>query len=228
MSENPPPKAFNSMPPVVVALFGLIAGTELLFTFAGTGILGGPDGIGWRYTAIENYAVNTTLVGWMVENNKYPLEHLARFVSFSFVHSSMINTAVACALFLAMGKMVGTAFSAVAVLVFFFVSAGMGAICYSLAVPEGGWLFGSFTGIYGLIGAYTFIVWVSLRIQNAPQGQAFYLIAILMGVQLGFGMILGDNDSWIADLTAFVTGFILSFFFVPGGFGSVLELFRKS
>jgi hypothetical protein len=49
-----------------------------------------------------------------------------------------------------------------------------------------------------------------------------------MGVQLGFGIILGDNDSWIADLTAFVTGFILSFFFIPGGFDSVLSLFRKS
>jgi rhomboid protease GluP len=227
MSENTPPKAFNPMPPVVVALFGLIAGTELLFTFAGTGILGDPDGIGWRYAAIESYGVNTSLIGWMIETNQYPLEHLARFVSFSFLHSSMINTAVACALFLAMGKMVGTIFSAVAVLVFFFVSAVIGAVCYSLAVPEGGWLFGSFTGIYGLIGAYTFMIWVSLRVRNAPQGQAFYLIAILMGVQLGFGMILGDNNSWIADLTAFLTGFILSFFFVPGGFGSVLALFRR-
>jgi membrane associated rhomboid family serine protease len=163
----------------------------------------------------------------MIETNQYPLEHLARYVSFSFLHSSMINTAVACALFLAMGKMVGTAFSAVAVLVFFFASAAVGAVCYSLAMPEGGWLFGSFTGIYGLIGAYTFMIWVSLRVQNAPPGQAFYLIAILMAVQLGFGMILGDNNSWIADLTAFVTGFILSFFFVPGGFGSVLALFRR-
>ena len=228
MSENSPPKAFNPMPPVVMALFGLIAGTELLFTFAGSGILGDTDGVGWRYAAIESYGVNTALLGWMVENNLYPLEHLARFVSFSFLHSSMINAAVACALFLAMGKMVGTAFSAVAVLMFFFISAAAGAICYSIAVPEGEWLFGSFTGIYGLIGAYTFMVWVSLRVQNAPQGQAFYLIAVLMGVQLGFGMILGDNDSWIADLTAFVTGFILSFFFVPGGLGSMLSLFRKS
>ncbi|MAT88386.1 MAG: rhomboid family intramembrane serine protease [Aestuariivita sp.] len=228
MPENPLPKVFNPMPPVVVALFGLIAGTELLFTFGESAILGGIDGRGLRYAAIESYGVNTALLGWMVENNQYPLEHLARFVSFSFLHSSMISTAIACALFLAMGKMVGTVFPAVALLMFFFVPAGVGALSYSLAVPEGGWLFGSFTGIYGLIGAYTFMIWVSLKVRNVPQGQAFHLIAILMVVQLGFGMVLGDNDSWIADLSAFVTGFVLSFFFVPGGFGSVLNLFRKS
>ena len=227
MSENPTPNAFNPMPPVVLALFGIIVGTELLFTFAENGILGATDYSRWRYDAIESYGINTALLGWMVENNKYPVEHLARFVSFSFLHSSIINTAIACALFLAMGKMVGTAFSSAAVLVFFFVPAAVGALFYSLAIPRGEWLFGSFTAIYGLIGAYTFMIWISLRVQNAPQGQAFYLIALLMAVQLGFGMILGDNDSWIADLSAFVTGFVLSFFFAPGGLSGVLTMFRK-
>ena len=77
MSENPTPNAFNPMPPVVLALFGLIAGTEFLFTFAENAIWGGTDGRGWRYEAIESYGVNTALLGWMVENKKYPLDHLA-------------------------------------------------------------------------------------------------------------------------------------------------------
>ena len=104
MSENPKPKAFNPMPPVVLALFGLIAGTEFLLLIAENAIGSEIYDGGWRHEAIETYGVNTAILGWMIESNKYPLEHLARFVSFSFLHSSMINTAIACALFLAIGK----------------------------------------------------------------------------------------------------------------------------
>ena len=68
--------------------------------------------------AIERFGVNPQITHWMLENHHYPLDHLARFVTFSFVHGSMINTAVSCALFLAMGKMVGSAFSPLALLVF--------------------------------------------------------------------------------------------------------------
>ena len=124
--------------------------------------------------------------------------------------------------------MVGYAFPSVALLVFFIGSAVVGALAFSLAAPDGGWLFGSFAGIYGLIGAYTFMIWITLRVQKAPQGRAFHLIAFLMGIQLLFGVIFGESKTWIADLAGFVTGFILSFFFLPGGLSHILEILRKS
>ncbi len=227
MYRNSQPNAFNPMPPVVVALFAAIGGIEFWLTI-GPVLIGGSNAIEWRVETIERFAVNSHLTLWMIENKKYTLDDLARFVSFSFIHGSMLNTAIACALFLAMGKIVGSLFSAISVLVFFVGSAAVGAFIYSLAVPEGGWLFGSITGIYGLIGAYTFMMWITLRVNNAPQGQAFYLIALLMGVQLIFSIIFGDNDSWVADLISFGTGFLLSFLFVPGGFSRVLDMLRKS
>ena len=227
MSQSPLPSAFNTMPSIVVALFAIILGVETWFA-AGTLLIGGPEIIEWRVKAIEKYAVPAELFPWMIENNQYPLEHLARFVSFSFINKSMINTAIACALFLAMGKMVGSVFSSVAVLILFVGSAATGATIYSLIVLENSWLFGSLTGIYGLIGAYTFIMWITLRRQNAPQKQAFYLIFLIMGIQLFFGIIFEDNKSWIADLISSITGFSLSFLFFPGGLSKVLDLLRKS
>ena len=215
------------MPPVVIALFAVIGVVELWFTL-GPNFVSGTGTVAWRMQAIERFGVNPQVVQWMIENKHYPLDHLARFVSFSFIHSSMLNTAVSCALFLAMGKMVGTAFPAIAILVFFIGSAFVGAMVFSFAAPDGGWLFGSFTGTYGLIGAYTFMMWFTLRVHKAPQGRAFHLIAFLMGIQLLFGMILGENSTWIADLFGFLTGFILSFFFIPGGLSHVLEMLRKS
>ena len=227
MSDTSPPPVFNPMPPVVVALFAVIVVVELWFTL-GPNFVSGIDTVAWRMQGIERFGVNPQVVQWMIEKNLYSLDHLARFVSFSFIHSSMLNTAVSCALFLAMGKMVGSAFSSIALLVFFLGSALVGAMVFSLAAPDGGWLFGSFTGIYGLIGAYTFMMWLTFRVHKAPQGQAFHLIAFLMGIQLVFGMIFGGNSTWIADLFGFLTGFFLSFFFIPGGFSHVLEMLRKS
>ena len=110
MSENTPPSAFNPMPPVIVALFAVIAGLELVFSLGTLGLFGGADASSWRFLAIERYGVNTSLFSWMLENKHYPIEHLLRFISFSFLHQSMISTAVSCALLLAIGKMVGSAF----------------------------------------------------------------------------------------------------------------------
>ena len=227
MSDTSPPPVFNSMPPVVVALFAVIGVVELWFTL-GPNFISGAETVAWRRQAIERFGVTPQIVHWMIEKNHYPLDQLARFVTFSFIHSSMINTAVSCALFLAMGKMVGSAFQSIALLVFFIGSAVVGALAFSFAAPDGGWLFGSFAGIYGLIGAYSFMMWITLRVHKAPQGQAFHLIAFLMGIQLLFGMIFGGNSTWIADLIGFATGFILSFFLIPGGFSRVLEMLRKS
>ena len=227
MSDTSPPPVFNPMPPVVLALFAVIGVVELWFTLGPYFVIE-TDTIDWRMQAIERFGVNPQVVSWMIENNHYPLEDLARFVSFSFIHSSMFSTAVSCALFLAMGKIVGSVFPSIALLVFFIGSSLVGAMIFSFAAPYGGWLFGSFTGIYGLIGAYTFMMWLTLRVHKAPQGQAFHLIAFLMGIQLLFGMIFGGNSTWIADFLGFLTGFFLSFFFIPGGLSHVLEMFRKS
>lgn len=48
-----------------------------------------------------------------------------------------------------------------------------------------------------------------------------------MAVQLVFEILFGGTKTWIADIIAFVTGFVLACFFVPGGIGRVLELMRR-
>ena len=48
--ENPLP--VNPMPPVIVALFLLIAGIEAVMWLGAQGIAGGADGVGWRIASI--------------------------------------------------------------------------------------------------------------------------------------------------------------------------------
>ncbi|MGB1511233.1 MAG: rhomboid family intramembrane serine protease, partial [Paracoccaceae bacterium] len=134
--ETPKAAALNPMPPVVMALFLMIAGVEALFALASIGVLGEGFDASWRFLAIERYGMNTNLVSWMRDTQDYGAEHLVRFVTFSFLHASFMQAAIACALFLAMGKMVGSVFSAVSVLLVFGLSAAIGAVAFCLVLPE--------------------------------------------------------------------------------------------
>jgi len=69
--ETPKAAALNPMPPVVMALFLMIAGVEALFALASIGVLGEGFDASWRFFAIERYGMNTNLVSWMRETQDY-------------------------------------------------------------------------------------------------------------------------------------------------------------
>ena len=96
------------------------------------------------------------------------------------------------------------------------------------AVPlTKGALIGAYPPVYGLIGAFTFLLWVRLAAVGANQNRAFLMIGFLLGTQLVFGLAFGGGLDWIADLAGFTTGFFLSFVVSPGGFGRVRDRLRQ-
>jgi membrane associated rhomboid family serine protease len=88
-------------------------------------------------------------------------------------------------------------------------------------------LIGGFPAVYGLIGAFTFLLWRSLALIGANQARAFTLIAFLMGIQLVFGLMFGLQKDWVADLVGFACGFGLSFFVSPGGWTRMRGRMRR-
>lgn len=227
MSEDPNTPVFNAIPPVIIALFLILAGIELTFFLAETRIIGGAGGFAWRADAIERFGMNTNILPWMLEQGRFPVEYLLRFVSYAFIHAGFLQTAIACTLFLAMGRYVGMSFHPVSVVAIFVCASVVGAVAYSYFGPSGAWLIGAYPAIYGLIGAYSFILWIALSARNEPQYQAFYLIAFLMGVQLLFELLFSGSSAWVADFSGFLTGFILSFVLSPGGAARVLRHLRR-
>ncbi|WP_146345951.1 rhomboid family intramembrane serine protease [Phaeobacter marinintestinus] len=227
MSSDPNIPAVNPLPPVVAALFLVIMGIEVTFFLGTRGLIGGPEAVGWRLDAINRYAFSSEIFAWMRQNNVWPTEHLIRFVSYSFVHVSFTQALFAGVFVLAMGKMVAEAFGSIAMLLVFVVSGIGGALVYGLVLPDATWLIGGFPAVYGLIGAFTFLLWRSLATVGANQTRAFSLIAMLMGIQLLFGLLFGGNNDWVADLAGFATGFGLSFFLVPGGWAAIRNLIRR-
>jgi membrane associated rhomboid family serine protease len=150
-----------------------------------------------------------------------------RFLSYAFVHGSFTHALLAAVFILAMGKFVAEVFRPWAVLVIFLVPVVLGGVAYSLVPGVKMALFGAYPGAYGLIGAFTFILWARLGAQNANRARAFTLIAFLLGVQLLFGVIFGGAPDWVADLAGFSAGFALSLMVGPGGPAHLLRLIRQ-
>lgn len=217
---------FNYIPPVVAALALVIVGIETVFYLGALGFAGGPEAVGWRLAAVQKYAFSPEILSWMWQSGVWPFEHLIRPVTYLFVHGNFTHALFAAVIVLALGKMVGEVFHPLATLVVFIASGIVGAVLYTLVWSEGAPLIGAYPGAYGLIGAFTFLLWVRLRAVGEHQGRAFTLIGFLMGIQLLFGVIFGGTGDWVADLAGFATGFALSFFLVPGGWARVRDMIR--
>lgn len=72
-----------------------------------------------------------------------------------------------------------------------------------------------------MIGAFTFLLARSLASVGSNQARAFSLIAVLMGIQLLFGLFGGVQNDWVADLAGFVIGFGMSYVVSPGGWARI-------
>jgi membrane associated rhomboid family serine protease len=152
---------------------------------------------------------------------------LLRLVSYPLVHLNFTHALFVVVFLLALGKMVGEVFRPWAVLVVFFGATLAGALTYTalpfIHIP----LIGGYPPVYGLIGAFTFLLWTNLADTGSSQYRAFSLIGMLMAIQLLFGLLFGGGWDWVAELAGFFVGFFLSFVVSPGGWARVKEKIRE-
>lgn len=217
----------NPLPPVVIALFLVIVGLEVVFNLGARGLIGGPQAVGWRLGTLERFAFSAEIFAWMRESGRWPIEHVMRFVSYPFVHASFTHALFAGVMLLALGKMVGEVMGSLAVLLLFFVSAAGGALVYALLVGSSTPLIGAYPAVYGLIGGFTYLLWLRLGQLGEKQVRAFTLIGFLLVIQLIFGLLFGANAEWVADLAGFVIGFAMSTLLVPGGWAKLVDRLRQ-
>ena len=218
---------FNDLPPVVVALAVVIGGLEVMFQLSGLGLLGGAAGAGWRQGAIEQFAIFDRVWHWMVSQELYPWEHLRRFLTYPLIHDDALHAVFVIVFVLAMGNIVAGVFHPLAVLAIFWLSSIAGALAFVLILNEGRQLVGGFPGAYGLIGAFTFLLWTNLAAMGGNKNRAFSLIAMLMAIQLGFALVFGEFGRAVSDLFGFAAGFLMSFLVAPGGWARVLAKLRQ-
>ncbi|MEO0766223.1 MAG: rhomboid family intramembrane serine protease [Pseudomonadota bacterium] len=226
MSDYREPSPVNPLPPAVWLLFLALALPELAFSLGEAGLIGGAGAVGWRLNALNDYAFSGEAFDFMVENGRLLPEHMLRFVTYPFVFGSFTSFLFAGVILLAMGKMVGDVLGGWAVVLVFFLCGIFGALVFGLITNES-WLVGAYPCVYGLIGTYTFLYWQRQVVSGGPQGQAFMLIGVLMGIQLIFGALFQVGYAWVGELAGFVAGFALTAFVVPGGMTRVRDALRR-
>ena len=226
-SGDPDAPPVNPLPLAVILLALPIVAIEIIFVAGASGLVGGPDAIGWRFQWVESQGISGALFRYAIDTSFWTFDFLHRFVSYAFIHAGFMHMVMVRVFLLAIGKMVGDTMGSAAVFVVFFGSAIFGALVYVLAVPTERALIGGYPAVYGLIGAYTYLLWANLAATGGPTHRAFTLIAFLMGIQLVFGLLFGGTLDWIAELGGVAAGFCLSFVVRPGGVTNILERMRS-
>lgn len=227
MSRDVNTAPLNPLPVVVWLLALPMIAMEIVVSLGVSGVVGGPQAVGWRLDALQRFAFSPDLMRRMIEAQQFPPEGVMRLVTYPFVHVSFTHAIFVVVILLALGKMVGEVFRAWAVLAVFFGAAIAGALVFTAIPGLTEPLIGGYPPVYGLIGAFTFLMWVRLAATGANQARAFTLIGFLLGFQILFALVFGGGWSWIADLTGFVTGFLLSFAVSPGGWARVRAKLQK-
>lgn len=223
MSEKP----INDLSPVVIGLALLIIGAEAVFQLANAGLLGGPRGVGWRMEGIGMFGYSPAVLERVLVQRDFAPDILWRFVTYPFINTEIVGAAFCAALTLALGKFTTEYFGGLKVLAIYLLTAIAGAVIYGLLVEGNAPLLGGFTPVYGLIGAYTYVLWLRLGQAGENQLRAFQLIGFLLALQLLFGLIFGAGSSWIAELSGFAAGFGLAIPLAPGGWALLLHRLRE-
>lgn len=217
---------FNALPPIVIALTLLIVGIEAVFQLAEAGLVGGPRGVGWRIAAVEEYGFSSAVLDRVLINGDYSFDTLKRFVTYPFINFQMTQVAFCAALTLALGKFTAEYYGGLKVLTVYLLAGVFGAAVFGLIVEGRYPLLGGFTPVYGLIGAYTYALWLKLRRTGEKQIMAFRLIGFLLLIQLIFGLFFDVGQQWIAEIAGFGAGFAVSILMAPGGWASFLARMR--
>ncbi|TAG25726.1 MAG: rhomboid family intramembrane serine protease [Rhodobacterales bacterium] len=218
----------NPLPMIVWVLALPLIAMEAVLGLAQAGLVGGVAGISWRLQAVERFGMFPELLRYQVETGGQPYAELLRLVTYPVIHANFTHALFAVVLLLALGKMVGEIFRWWGVLVVFFGASVAGGLVYGLAIPDlRPPLIGAYPAVYGLIGAFTFLLWTNLARSGANKYRAFSLIGALLFFQLVFGVLFGGTWDWVADVTGFVTGFLLSFVVSPGGWARVVQMVRQ-
>ncbi len=218
----------NPLPAGVWLILLPIIGIEAAFQAGNQGWIGGAQAVGWRLAAITRYGFHDHVMTLILDGRTPGATELLRFLTYGFIHGGAVHLMFAVVMTAALGKMVGEVFPTRALLAVWFAALIIGAATYGMIVDDPQRrLFGAYPGVFGLVGAFTFLMWVDLAAKGANKYRAFVLIGMLLLVRLLLGLFSGGDVTWIADLAGFAAGFLISFVVSPGGWPRVVARLRQ-
>ena len=222
---NSPTPAVNPLPPVVIILFLIIVVCEIYVAGAEASLWGDFDA---RINLIRQFAFMPEEFGRALSSGLLVPELFWRMITYPFLHGSLMQSIFASVFILAMGKFVGEILGNIAIIAIFFASAIFAALGFSLFTSSSFPLFGGFPAAYGLIGAFTFVLFSRTKGLLSQQLMAFRLLGVLLLINIGFSLLQDGPPLWVAELSGAATGFISAAIIHPGGIRFMINRFRRS
>ena len=212
----------NDIPPVIWALVAPMALLEIYLSVSeALGMNIGLRQALWLQLAFFPEALRAGLEQGYVAPHDW-----LRMISYPLIHGSFSHVLFVAVITLAMGKFIGEVFRWWAVLAVVLAATAAGALVSALLPFVKLGVFGGYPPVYGLIGAFTYVLWVGARVTGANPARAFSMIAFLLGAQLVFGLAFGGGTDWVADIAGFVAGFAVSVAVNPAGWAKIVAVLR--
>ena len=222
--SDPGASPIGPLPAAVVVLVLALAAVEGALALGQMGLVGGPGAIGWRAGLVERLAVSPAVLDYALAGADPAL--WLRFVAYPLVHGGTLHALFAAALLLALGKFVAEGMGSPAMLATFAAGTLGGALLFGALAPATAPLYGAYPGVYGLIGGFTYLLWLRLGREGGNRLAAFRLIGMLMAIQLVFGALFGSSPQWIGDVGGFVAGLAVAPLLAPGGLAALRARLR--
>jgi membrane associated rhomboid family serine protease len=216
----------NPIPGIVWLLALPLIALELWLSLTEVTVLGGPAADGLRQRLLLGLAFIPDMLRAAWLEGYVPPEVWRRTLSYPLIHGSFTHMMFAMVILLALGKFVGEAFRWWAVLVIVVSATFAGAVAAAMVPFVKYAIFGGYPPVYGLIGAFTFVLWQRARATGQSQARAFSMIGFLLGVQVVYGLAFGGGTEWVADLAGFATGFAVSVAVNPSGWAALVAGLR--
>lgn len=208
--------AVGSVPPAIVLVALALGLVEVALSLGGGGYAGGAAAVGWRVRLIERLGLSPLAWDYLAQGGFSDPALLLRLVAYPVVHGGALHAIFACAMLLALGKFVAEAMGQARALLVLLVATVGGGAAYGALLDGTFPLFGAYPAVYGLIGAYTYLLWVRIGDAGGNRLGAFRLIGVLLGLQLAFGALFGANPSWVAEVAGFLAGGLAAALAAPG------------
>ena len=221
---DPTTPAVNPLPAAVIILVLIVVLGECYMAGAEANLWGRSDA---RISLIRHVAFLPEVFQRSLSAGIWVPELFLRLITYPFVHGSLIQAIFASVFTLAMGKFVGEVLGNFAIILIFFTSAIFAALGYAFLTDDSFPLFGGFPAAYGLIGAFTFVLFSKSFGILSQQFLSFRLLAILMIINISFALFQSGPALWVAELSAAVTGFVAATIIHPGGIRLIIGKFRS-
>ncbi len=217
---------FQKLPKSIVVLAAMIGGFEILFSLSESASLFGLTGDQLRLIAIRDFGFWDPIFSAQVSTFNLINKESLRLIAYPFIHFNFVSSIISVVFTLAFGNLLARFVNDLQMITFFMLATLFGALGYSLFLNESFPLVGSSPGFFGFVGGFIFLL-VLQYLEGRTEFDGFFAVPIfLLSAQIGFQLIFGGPNYWVADLIGFVSGFIL-FPLLQFGFMQTVEIFKR-